>query len=217
MSKKLQLHHEIWLVGPQAKPAFLKKTLPPAKKNPWIIAVDGGLDVLAKIGRLPDLAVGDWDSLKKKSLLNKVDHITLPHQKDASDLAYALRLVEGLYVSAVRGIGFSGGRLDHELSNIFELAQFAARYREPEIQVLTESEHFYFVSSKLSLKSKPGSLLSCFSVGAKEARGVTLQGVEYALKKATLPPSSLGLSNVVKKARCQVSVTQGVLLVVHHR
>ncbi|MCM0607127.1 MAG: thiamine diphosphokinase [Xanthomonadaceae bacterium] len=200
------------LVGPR----FNSKDATKLKKlnAPWI-AVDGGLDFIKKIGIEPLFAIGDWDSLKNKKLLKHCDHITLPVRKDRNDLYYALEALKGLDPSEVHLFGFDLGRLDHEMSNLFEISAFIENNQKIKVIYLRRDEQLHFVSqAKHSLNLKQNQIVSFFSMGEKPARDVSLTGFEYALKGETLYPSSHALSNRAIKKKCQISVATGVLMIV---
>ena len=82
----------------------------------YVIAADRGYDSLMAYGVVPDLAVGDFDSLGYQP-----DHpnvIQLPVEKDDTDMVYALR--KGLELGYRRFVllGGVGGRLEHTLANL---------------------------------------------------------------------------------------------------
>lgn len=197
---------KIALVGPR----FDSKKI----NTPWV-AVDGGLDHWKKVGSDPLFAVGDWDSLKNKKLLSRVDHATLPRKKDRNDLYYALQIVKSLPVREIELFGFHDGRLDHEWANLAELARFAKENKKLLLTCHGPKERIFFVSGrKISLKLKRGQTVSVFSVGEKPATGVTIKGLEYSLSNGRLEATSLGLSNRVVRPRCQFSVGTGVLMII---
>lgn len=183
-------------------------------KTPWV-AVDGGLDHWKRIGSDPLFAIGDWDSLKNKKLLKKVDHATLPTRKDRNDLYYALEIVKNLPIKEVELYGFQDGRLDHELANVTELSRFCEENKKLILTCYGVSERIIFISQKrISLKLKKGQTVSVFSMGKKPAARVTIRGLEYSLTNGKLSASSLGLSNQVVKSNCQFSVGTGVLMII---
>lgn len=198
------------LVGPQAT----KRQIQRISKDAAVIAVDGGLDVLWLARCRPEFAIGDWDSLKKRSLLKDVDHFTLPVKKDRNDLYYGLTLARGLDFPIIECIGFLGGRRDHEVSNYLEFARFVEENPQTCVKVIGETETLYWLShNQLSLTLRKSQVVSIFSMGSEDARKVSLKGFEYALRGARLSRSSQGLSNVARSKVCSVSVGQGVLMV----
>ena len=59
------------------------------EKVDYTIAVDGGLEAFYELGKVPNLIVGDFDSVDKtilQSFAGKTKIINLPTEKDDSDL-----------------------------------------------------------------------------------------------------------------------------------
>ena len=93
------------------------------RKYPYVIAVDAGLAVCEELGLVPDLAVGDFDTFgleRMEELKKEEGWATDVHkpEKDETDTDLAVRsaLRAGFHTAHV--LGATGGRLDHELSNI---------------------------------------------------------------------------------------------------
>lgn len=85
-------------------------------KFDFVIAADSGLHAAEKAGIIPDLIVGDMDSLKTPSILVKypADHIKIwPREKDYTDTELALSLMKEKGVDDVVLVGGCGGRMDH--------------------------------------------------------------------------------------------------------
>lgn len=217
------------LIGPMLSSSKeLVKALKQVKcgRGDVLIAVDEGLRKCLDAELTPDIAVGDWDSLSNRKLLAKVPHLTLPCDKDRSDLYYALEVALSLEPEAVICIGFSGGRPDHHLGMLLDLARLAAASddfdfttRLKTVCAIAPDAEYYFLSKRIPRwqgKLKEGQLLSVFALGG-EASGVTLRGLEYPLRNAPLSPSSRALSNEVSGAHgglCSVQLSSGQLVVV---
>lgn len=178
-----------------------------------VYAVDGGYEHLASIGRAPDVAVGDFDSLGYVPDVKNVD--VHPTHKDEADLELAfMRAAEAGFDSACV-FGALGGRLDHTISNL----QIAVRFAEGGMNVV-----FYGIDCVVRIVVGPASCelpaidQGCVSVFAvtDEAFGVSETGMEYALENATLSNRvPIGLSNeLIGKPAC-ISVERGTILVFH--
>jgi thiamine pyrophosphokinase len=193
----------------------------PLSARDQVIGVDGGVDALLKQGREPDLAVGDWDSLsaRGRARLRKggIDTISLPKDKDRSDLFFALAVAGAAGAREVHCLGVLGGkRLDHHLAALLDLAEFAGSGPFLRLSAEGADGQTYFLSpamSPLRLPARKGQTISLFSLGSQEARGVTTRGLKYSLKSAALPPSSRGLSNVATASQVSVALKQGILAV----
>lgn len=168
--------------------------------------------------REPDFAVGDWDSLKRRALLKRIPHLTLQRGKDRSDLFYALAAAVARGASEIVGVGLSGGRMDHQLGVLADFAE-ASTWKGVGIRslrLLDPDGEMTFVgpaTPRWNATGLQGRTISIFAWGGNAA-GVTLTGLRYPLRGATLKPSSLGLSNVAVKSRVSVSLQAGRLVVV---
>lgn len=100
----------ICLNGKLPEPEFFEKS------EIQLIAADGAANRLDEVGIVPDLIIGDLDSVKPE-LLNKTQFIKVLNQ-DYSDFQKALGYIrqQKLLPSIICGI--SGGFLDHILNNI---------------------------------------------------------------------------------------------------
>ena len=86
------------------------------KAGDWVIAADGGYRALRALGLRADLVVGDFDSLGERP-----DHpnvMTLPREKDDTDMAVALEVGVKRGYRTFRLYGGTGGRIDHTLANL---------------------------------------------------------------------------------------------------
>src|SRR5919109_1955753 len=92
-----------------------------------VIAADGGALALERWGIVPQLVIGDLDSLgpKRAAQLGKLGAkiVEFPAEKNESDLELALRqaLTTGADDIVLLGI-FGGTRLDHTFANVMLLA-----------------------------------------------------------------------------------------------
>lgn len=184
----------------------------------YLIGVDGGTATWFKLLLTPSVAVGDWDSLRDRSVLARVRHLDLPHEKNESDLFHAL--AEAAQAGAVEVIclGVTAGRADHHLASLLELARAAASGRFRSVRAIGPEAEYHFLSAQIpSLRLGPlkrGQPVSVFSLGGP-ARGVVLEGFRYRLDSGgILSPGSRGLSNEAQSVQCRVEVRTGRLVVI---
>lgn len=114
------------LGGPKENwPADLKERLAAAKATgQLLIGVDRGALFMLEMGLAPDLAVGDFDSLKPREL-SWVEGVvpdlrySVP-KKDWTDSELMLGIAfEDYQLDQLRIYGATGGRMDHALINLF--------------------------------------------------------------------------------------------------
>jgi thiamine pyrophosphokinase len=181
------------------------------------IGVDGGTDVWLKAGLPPHLAVGDWDSLRNRQVLNAIPHLTYSPEKDESDLFLAARAAIDLGARSIICAGVTGGRPDHQLASIYDLSRIAAGQLGKVRAVATVGPEgtTHYLSGKIPSwkeKLRIGQTVSILAVGGA-ARGVSLQGFKHPLRNASLACSSLGVSNLVKSPAVKVELKRGSLIV----
>lgn len=186
---------------------------PPKPKNgDFVIAADGGYSYLADHGLDPDLIVGDFDSLDSPPIGKKT--ITLPEEKDDTDLAVALLLGLERGFNRFHIYGGTGGRLDHTHANIQCLAylsrQGAQGYLFGEDSIITAIHN-----GSIHFSQEAEGLISVFA-HSDVAYGVYENGLKYALTNATLYNTNpIGVSNEFIGLPSSVSVKDGTLIILY--
>lgn len=178
-----------------------------------VIAADGGIRHLARMGITPDLFVGDFDSTPSAGDSPTV--LRHPAEKDDTDMALALREGEarGYREFCLFG-GLGGARFDHSIANL-QLLLSAAK-RGLRVTLISENGYTRVLRNgeKLTFSAAARGYISVFAMGGA-ARGVTLSGLKYPLSRATLSPDCpLGVSNELCGQTAAVSVEEGYLLVI---
>ena len=174
-----------------------------------LIAADGGLPAVERMGLVPDLVIGDFDSLGRTP--THPNTIVLPTEKDDTDMAAAVKLGLERGYRRFALYGGTGGRLAHTLANLQLLDGLAPQncrgFLVGEGTVATA-----LCSDTLSFPAHMSGYLSLFCHSG-HASGVTLTGLKYPLTDATLTSDvPLGVSNEFTGVPAQVSVRSGVLL-----
>ena len=198
------------------------------RKYPYVIAVDAGLAVCEELGLVPDLAVGDFDTFgleRMEELRRKEGWATDVHkpEKDETDTDLAIRsaLRAGFHTAHV--LGATGGRLDHELSNIhlMRAAKDAGLFMEiydakNRIFLLTpdDTEHSVFLKDRIY-----GKYVSFLPL-TETVLGITLDGFKYPLHNkdiSILENPSLCVSNEVPGELAKITFRKGILICVESR
>ena len=177
----------------------------------FVIAADGGYDRLSQIGVVPDLLIGDLDSLT--AVPQGTEIIRHPVKKDETDMHLAF--LEG-YRRGYRSFsifGGTGGRLDHTLANISLM--ISAKDKGAVCTLFGEGFIAYVLhNEKRVIKGDRGMGVSIFAVNG-EARGVSVRGLLYEASDITLRESfALGVSNARLECDGEIEVEAGYLLVV---
>lgn len=175
-----------------------------------VIAADAGLRYARDYGLTPDLAVGDFDSLGY--LPEGIEVVRHPVEKDDTDLMLAVKIGLARGYRRFCILGAIGGRADHAFAVYQTLAYLddchAVGYLYGEGMAVTLMR-----PGRLTLRAANEGLLSVFAYSG-DAKGVTLEGVQYPLDRAALTPTfPLGISNVITEQTASVRLEQGRLLV----
>lgn len=192
-------------------------------KRGKVIAADKGIDFCRRHGMIPDLAVGDMDSVSRAGLKflseNKIPVNTYPVEKDATDTEIAVSgIPEGNKITVVCPLN---GRLDHVTANL----QLAASLHRDGLDIKLDDgvTEVYFLSGneKISLKLDrygDNSAVSLVPLSFdKDVTGVTTEGLYYPLSDAdvscgkTLTFSNKPVSGV---SRVSVSIRDGLMAVI---
>ena len=184
-----------------------------------VIAADGGAGSLDRLGRAPDVLVGDLDSVDAGLVARLAAAGTTverhPVDKEASDTELAMEMALGAGAAAVVLLGAVGGdRLDHELANLLLLADPSLAGRDVRAARGMTQVRAVSGGGRLDLDGSSGDLVTLLAVGG-DASGVTTVGLRWPLDGATLALGrSRGLSNEVVEAPASVRLTHGTLLVI---
>ncbi len=194
----------------------------PARLQPWVhpgdyrVGVDGGTRHCLAMGHIPDVVIGDLDSLDPESLAKvqarAVPVLRFPARKAHTDLDLAMVHVEEAGLQEVILLGIWGGRLDQSVANLLLLANYMDRLN---ITMVTEDETAQLLGSghSLTVKDRKGATASILPLSA-QVEGVTLVGMEYPLENTLLSfGTTLGISNVIRRKQASISIRRGLLLV----
>ena len=184
-----------------------------------VIAADGGAGSLDRIGRLPDLLVGDLDSVEP-ALAERLAAAGVvverhPTDKDGSDTELAVEAAFGAGATEVVLLGaFGGSRIDHELANVLLLADPALAGRQVRAVRAATQVRALGGGGRIDLAGGLGATVTLLPVGG-DAGGVTTEGLRWPLSDATLGfGRSRGLSNEVVSPPASVRIEHGTLLVI---
>ncbi len=187
--------------------------------NDYLIAADGGLKHIRNLGKVPDLLVGDLDSVGQKDLEwvkeRGVEVRKFPTHKDQTDLELAILEAVDRGTERLMIAGGLGGRIDQTLANINLL--LIPEIESIDVRIDDGREELYLITHHASIHGSPGDAVSLIPLN-RRASGVLTKGLEYKLDDETLfPERSRGISNVMKSETAEVSLESGVILCIHTR
>jgi thiamine pyrophosphokinase len=197
----------------ETPPPFIKEI----HESDVIIAADGGTQHCKSLSIMPNVIIGDLDSIDSKDLAiyqqAGVKIIQHPSHKDETDLELALLLTVKYEITQVYVIGALGARWDMTIANVLILAN--PEFSRLSIHLLDGSQELIILrgKSQLNINGKPGAMISLIPISG-DVPGITTQGLEYALRNETLSfGATRGVSNVFANDHAELSVTDGILLI----
>jgi len=195
----------------------LPKGILPLKKDDLIIAADGGLRFCKQEGIVPQLIVGDLDSVNETQL-SEMKHlgaqvIQYPVDKDATDLELSINAALDRGVKKIMILSALGARWDMTFSNVLLLALDSLDHAH--VRLIDQNQEIFCMKGheKIKLSHTKGSLLSLLPLSAS-VEGITLQGMKYPLNNESLYLGrSRGLSNIIMAPNASIQIQSGILLV----
>lgn len=199
-----------------------------------IICADGGTNFCYKLNLIPELIIGDLDSINEKVLeyykRKNVNIIKTIREKDYTDFELALKYIENEDVtdmttrfkntknilrkrrnSKILVIGATGKRVDMSLSNILKL-----QTNENMIFVTEEFEYMRYISLENKIEKIIGLKNRTFSIiPITTLVNLDLKGFKYNLDKTTID-KSIGLaSNIVDEDIAYIYCKKGEMYLIY--
>ena len=222
---------------------FLKKNIEKAgRENIRLIAADRGLEFFLDYLILPDVVIGDFDSLSEdgKNFLEMqnedipyggmlewklqkgegkvVEVVRLCPEKDDSDTQSAMNYAIQNGAKDIVILGVTGNRVDHLMANFGLL--ILAQKQDTEVALADRYNYMKLIPSGTILKKAEqfGKYVSFFPLGG-DVTGLTLEGFKYPLDKyhLTTADSGLTVSNEISEEYAKVTYESGTLLMIMSR
>jgi thiamine pyrophosphokinase len=182
-----------------------------------VVAADGGARYALEAGFVPDLVVGDMDSLGE-DLAREAERRGAslerhPVKKDKMDGHLAVLATRERGATAADLLCAMGGRPGALLA-VSHILLAAERIGLRSTVVADWGRMFVIEGGSRKMEGASQDSVSIFPLSGPAA-GVTLEGMEYPLENATLEPGdTLGFHNELIGNEARVSVGKGALLVV---
>jgi len=182
------------------------------------IAADSGAATALQYGCIPGIVVGDFDSLDEMLLEDlgkrgcEIRRAAVEKDETDTELAMQVAIDEGATRITLAG-ALGGARFDHAMANILLLAGF----EDVPITLVDGPSMGWLVRGPGSsaIDGKVGDLVSLLPLTG-DANGIRTKGLYYALRGEVLSfGKPRGVSNVLIEEHAEVSVEDGMLLVIH--
>ncbi len=189
-----------------------------------IIGVDGGLKFCHDYDIRPTRIVGDFDTLSPEILewYEKQTDISIQKYnpvKDAADTQIAVELAIALGSTDITILGGTGTRLDHVIGNVHTL--YLPLHAGIPCRLLDGHNRIRLVGGRCTLKKKEqyGQYFSLLPF-TTEVKGVTIRGAKYPLTNydfTVLGSGSLGVSNEIMEEQAEITLEDGILILIESK
>ena len=186
-------------------------------ENAVCFYADGGANFAFKYGKMPEVIIGDLDSIEKKVLeYYKNKNILIkkfPKDKDFTDFELILKEINKIsenknFVEKIFVVGGLGKRIDMTLSNLFIMEKYK------NLVFLQENEEIFYTEKSFVLKNKKDCEFSIIPISEKVEK-LTLKGFKFETDKIDVKRESSRLvSNVILENEASVEFENGKLIII---
>jgi len=174
-------------------------------KDKLVVAADAGADRLLKYNIIPDIVVGDLDSISNKTSTKLEEWIFSNKNIQKTDLEKAVDYAFEKGATEIQIVGWSGGRIDHTLAAL-------GLAFNPKISLIDELFTVEVVTDSKIIKGLENTLFSL--VAMPEAR-VSIDGARWELQHEKLKMGGRGIHNEIgSSGEVTIECHSGNLLVI---
>ena len=167
-----------------------------------LVAADSGANTALAAGLVPDLVLGDLDSLENIDAVRQRTRVVHIPDQDTTDLEKSLACVDA---PAIIGLGFLGGRFDHSLAALHALT---ACTRQRDILLIGEQDAVLRVRGDFICELPIGLRISVWPLASQAFRRST--GLRYPLDGLVLTSGRMiGTSNETMTTRIAIEAFDG--------
>jgi thiamine pyrophosphokinase len=198
------------------KPPSKKLILQEVTEDTFLIAADSGANCLYNYNIMPDLLLGDFDSIDKNVLdYFKNSNCTLdiyPTEKDYTDTEIAVKKALSMKPDEIILLGCTGSRVDHLLGNIGMLK--TCMLNGVNAYIKDENNNIRLIDTSTSLNGSVGEIFSLQAYG-DEITGLTIEGAKYSLNNYNLKiGESVTISNEFVGNIVKLKFKSGTMMII---
>ncbi len=195
----------------------LEKARTLLRPDDFILCADGGTRHALALGLLPNVVIGDLDSITKderrKMVEAGVEVIEFPADKNETDLELAIDHAVSLNPDQILILAALGGRMDQTLANIALLSNL--QLATCNIRLSDSVEEIFFCRDQAKVEGRSGDIVSLIPWQG-EVTGIFTENLRWHLHHETLyPDKTRGISNEMIADVATVQIRSGLLLVIH--
>ena len=177
-----------------------------------LICADGGANSAMKMNLIPDVIIGDLDSISIKALreFRSVSTVIEIKSQNDTDVEKCLKYTIKKGFSEALLMGVTGNRLDHTFCNLGIVLKF---FPQINISLVAEDSFLKPVKGNVEIKTFIGETISFYGIDKKTK--ITSSGLKYQLKNVSLPFGiKESTSNVATKKNVDLKISKGIIFVI---
>jgi thiamine pyrophosphokinase len=180
-------------------------------KGAYIICADGGANGLTGTKIVPDIILGDLDSLKpaaRKFFSRKHTEIRRIQDQETTDFEKALLYCIEMNLDNITVFGAVSSRPDHTINNFSVLKRYSESL---DIRVIDKEFEIYYINKRTSFEYRKDRTVSLMPMPS--AYGITTKGLKYRLQDESLELGKReGTLNVSTAKKVSIEFKEGSLL-----
>ncbi|MGL4345763.1 MAG: thiamine diphosphokinase [Cellulosilyticaceae bacterium] len=181
----------------------------------YVICADNGMKHARKLGIMPHLILGDFDSCNPEDLAYfeglKVPIQRVPSMKDETDTELAVNVATQKGATHITVYGGVGSRIDHSLGNIHLLKKTLEQ--GVEMWLVNAHNQITLISDQITLYGEVGQTVSLLPL-TMTVTGVCTSGLAYEVQEGVFTLGRpIGVSNELIQTKATVHIQEGLLLV----
>ena len=177
-----------------------------------LICADGGSNSALKMKLVPDVIIGDLDSISDQALkeFKSVSKIIRLKRQNDTDVEKCLKYAIKNNFDEALLVGVTGNRLDHTFCNLGIVLKF---FTQIKISLIAENSFLKACKGKVELVTFPGETISLYGISPETK--ITSEGLKYELKNTSLPFGVReSTSNNARKNLVKLKIANGVVFVI---
>lgn len=145
-----------------------------------VVCCDGAANDMIKNGYIPNLIIGDGDSISKENMERYKDIIHINSDQETNDQTKAVEYLVDKGYKNIAIVGATGKREDHTLGNISLLMEY--HRKGINVRMYTDYGVFIPLSGSASFNVPEGNSVSIFGFGTS---GMKSEGLKYEIRDFT--------------------------------
>ena len=180
-----------------------------------IVCCDGG-GKYVPTNIIPDVIVGDFDSIDKQEMMRLVNksEIIFKNNQDESDLSFALKYCIKQYKPEeiiITG-AISADRFDHSCCNALLLKQIP---KNISAKIITKTQEIYFVDKKICFSNQIAKTLSIIPL--TNCEHIKTSGLKWEIDGDLQFGFVNGISNIIISNQSSITINNGEILAILER